>query len=43
MDFRLQNFRTMFPDGKYRPNTLLMVDPLVQEPFLVEVQTIAAI
>jgi hypothetical protein len=33
----------MFPDGKYPPNTLLIVDRLVQEPFLVEVQTVAAI
>lgn len=43
MDFRLKNFPTMFPDRKYPPNTMLMVDRLVQEPFLVEVQTIAAI
>jgi len=28
---------------KIPPNTLLMVDRLVKEPFLVEVQTIAAI
>jgi hypothetical protein len=33
----------MFPDGKYPPNTLLLVDRLVQEPFLIEVQTIAAV
>jgi hypothetical protein len=33
----------MFPDGKYPPNTLLMVDRLVKEAFLVEAQTIAAI
>jgi hypothetical protein len=33
----------MFPDGKYPPNTLLIVDRLVKEEFLVEVQTIAAI
>ena len=43
MDFRLANFPSMFPNGKYPPNTLLMVDRLVQEPFLVEVQAIAAI
>ena len=43
MDFRLREFPKMFPDGKYPPNTLLMVDRLVKEPFLVEVQTIAAI
>jgi hypothetical protein len=33
----------MFADGKYPPNTLLMVDRLVQEPFLVEVQAVAAL
>ncbi|RUY27366.1 RidA family protein [Mesorhizobium sp. M7A.F.Ca.US.001.04.1.1] len=43
MDFRLRKFPTMFQNGIYPPNTLLMVDRLVQEPFLVEVQTIAAI
>jgi len=43
MAFRLREFPKMFPDGKYPPNTLLMVDRLVQEPFLVEVQTVAAI
>jgi enamine deaminase RidA (YjgF/YER057c/UK114 family) len=43
MAFRLREFPKMFPDGKYPPNTLLVVDRLVQEPFLVEVQTVAAI
>jgi len=43
MDYRLREFPKMFPNGKYPPNTLLMVDRLVKEPFLVEVQTIAAI
>src|SRR5246127_2079695 len=43
MKFRLREFPKMFPNGKYPPNTLLRVDRLVQEPFLVEVQTIAAI
>ena len=43
MAFRLREFPKMFPDGKYPPNTLLMVDRLVKEAFLVEVQTIAAI
>jgi hypothetical protein len=33
----------MFPNGKYPPNTLLIVDRLVKEQFLVEVQTIAAV
>ena len=43
MDFRLREFPKMFANGIYPPNTLLMVDRLVKEPFLVEVQTIAAI
>ena len=43
MEFRLREFPKMFPDGKYPPNTLLIVDRLVKEEFLVEVQTIAAI
>ena len=43
MDFRLREFPKMFRDGKYPPNTLLMIDRLVQEQFLVEVQTVAAL
>lgn len=43
MAWRLREFPKMFPDGKYPPNTLLIVDRLVQEQFLIEVQTIAAI
>jgi enamine deaminase RidA (YjgF/YER057c/UK114 family) len=43
MAFRLREFPRMFPDGKYPPNTLLIVDRLVKEQFLVEVQTIAAV
>lgn len=43
MAYRLREFPRFFPDGAYPPNTLLMVDRLVQEPFLVEVQAIAAL
>jgi enamine deaminase RidA (YjgF/YER057c/UK114 family) len=43
MAWRLREFPRMFPDGKYPPNTLLIVDRLVQEQFLVEVQTIAVL
>ena len=43
MQYRQRAFPGMFKDGAYPPNTLLMVDRLVQEPFLVEVQTIAAL
>src|SRR3979411_2974745 len=43
MQFRLREFPKMFPSEAYPPNTLLIVDRLVQERFLVEVQTIAAL
>jgi len=43
MAWRKREFPRMFPDGKYPPNTLLIVDRLVQEALLVEVQTVAAI
>jgi enamine deaminase RidA (YjgF/YER057c/UK114 family) len=43
MKFRKRHFPTYFKNGIYPPNTLLIVDRLVQEPFLVEVQTIAAL
>ena len=41
--WREQNYPKMFPDGKVPPNTLLIIDRLVQEQFLIEIQTIAAI
>ena len=40
---RKREFPRLFPDGKYPPNTLLIIDRLVGEPFLVEVQPIAAL
>ena len=43
MAYRLREFPKLFPNGVYPPNTLLMVDRLVGEPYLVEVQTVAAI
>ena len=43
MAFRKKNYPTFFPNGKYPPNTLLIVDRLVHPEFLVEVQTIAAL
>jgi enamine deaminase RidA (YjgF/YER057c/UK114 family) len=43
MQWRLREFPGMFPGGTYPPNTLLVVDRLVQEQFLIEVQAIAAI
>ena len=41
--WREQNYPKMFANGKYPPNTLLIIDRLVQEQFLIEVQTIAAL
>jgi len=43
MAFRLREFPKIFPSGLYPPNTLLIVDRLVREPFLIEVQTVAAL
>ena len=43
MAWRLREFPRLFPDGKYPPNTLLVIDRLVGEPYLIEVQTIAVI
>jgi len=43
MAWRLREFPRIFPDGKYPPNTLLIIDRLVGEQYLIEVQTVAAI
>jgi enamine deaminase RidA (YjgF/YER057c/UK114 family) len=43
MRFRLREFPRLFPSGTYPPNTLLIVDRLVQEPLLIEVATVAAL
>jgi enamine deaminase RidA (YjgF/YER057c/UK114 family) len=43
MKYRLREFPKMFANGAYPPNTLLMVDRLVKEEFLIEVQPIAAL
>ena len=43
MKYRLREFPKMFSNGAYPPNTLLMIDRLVQEPLLVEVQAVAAL
>ncbi len=43
MAYRLREFPKFFPNGAYPPNTLLMIDRLVKEPFKVEVQTVAAL
>jgi enamine deaminase RidA (YjgF/YER057c/UK114 family) len=43
MKYRQREFPKMFAGGAYPPNTLLMIDRLVHESFLVEVQTTAAL
>jgi enamine deaminase RidA (YjgF/YER057c/UK114 family) len=43
MAFRLREFPKMFPSGAFPPNTLLMIDRLVQEALLIEVSTVAAL
>jgi enamine deaminase RidA (YjgF/YER057c/UK114 family) len=43
MKFRLREFPRMFANGAYPPNTLLMIDRLVQEPLLIEVSAVAAL
>ena len=43
MAYRLREFPKMFANGAYPPNTLLMIDRLVQEPLLIEVQAVAAL
>lgn len=41
--WREREYPRMFPDGRYPPNTLLIIERLVQEQFLIEIQTVAAI
>src|SRR5262249_12214579 len=43
MAYRLRDFPRLFASGVYPPNTLLIVDRLVQEPLLIEVHTVAAL
>jgi enamine deaminase RidA (YjgF/YER057c/UK114 family) len=40
---REQLFPALYPTHHYPPNTLLVVDRLVQEDFLIEIETIAAL
>jgi enamine deaminase RidA (YjgF/YER057c/UK114 family) len=43
MAVRKELFATIYSDGRYPPNTLLIVDRLVGEQFLIEVEAIAAV
>ncbi len=43
MAYRTREFPKLFKDGRYPPNTLLIIDRLVQEQFLIEVSAVAAL
>ncbi|HLL26573.1 MAG TPA: RidA family protein [Xanthobacteraceae bacterium] len=42
-EYRLREFPKMFPGGLYPPNTLLVVNRLVNEKYLLEIQAMAAV
>jgi enamine deaminase RidA (YjgF/YER057c/UK114 family) len=42
-EVRTELFAEMYPDGNYPPNTLLVIDRLVSEDFLVEIDAVAAV
>ena len=41
--YRTREFPKLFSGGAYPPNTLLMIDRLVREEFLIEVSAVAAL
>jgi enamine deaminase RidA (YjgF/YER057c/UK114 family) len=43
MAYRAREFPKLFAGGAYPPNTLLMIDRLVREEFLIEVSAVAAL
>ena len=43
MEARADIFPALFPDGDYPPNTLLVIEGLVREEFLVEIKAVAAL
>jgi enamine deaminase RidA (YjgF/YER057c/UK114 family) len=42
-DMRTELFQEIYPDDGFPPNTLLVVDRLVSEDFLIEIEAIAAV
>jgi enamine deaminase RidA (YjgF/YER057c/UK114 family) len=42
MKARLEVFAEIYPDGAYPPNTLVLVDGLVEEQFRVEIEALAS-
>ena len=43
MHYRTREFPRLFAGGTYPPNTLLVIDRLVREEFLIEVSAVAAV
>ena len=43
MQYRIREFPRLFAGGAYPPNTLLVIDRLVGEEFLIEVSAVAAL
>jgi enamine deaminase RidA (YjgF/YER057c/UK114 family) len=43
MQYRAREFPRLFAAGAYPPNTLLVIDRLVREEFLIEVSAVAAL
>jgi enamine deaminase RidA (YjgF/YER057c/UK114 family) len=43
MEVRKKLFPALFPNGDFPPNTLLVIDRLVKEEFLIEVETTACL
>ncbi len=43
MAARSEVFPDLYPDGDYPPNTLLVIEGLVREEFLVEIKAVAAL
>ena len=43
MAYRTREFPRLFAGGAYPPNTLLVIDRLVREEFLIEVSAVAAL
>jgi enamine deaminase RidA (YjgF/YER057c/UK114 family) len=43
MQYRMREFPGLFAGGAYPPNTLLIIDRLVREEFLIEVSAVAAL
>jgi enamine deaminase RidA (YjgF/YER057c/UK114 family) len=42
MDVRRELFKELYPNGAYPPNTLVVVERLVEKKFLVEIEAVAA-